>query len=59
MSQAAKPAQSFVAAAKDFFGPRFPGQTALDFMKEVKALSEDDKAEIKDGLTKLGYNITT
>lgn len=56
---ATKPAQSFVAAAKDFFGPRFPGQTALDFMKEVKALSEDDKAEIKDGLTKLGYNITT
>ena len=57
MSQATKPAQSFVAAAKDFFGPRFPGQTALDFMKEVKALTEADKAEIKAGLEANGYQI--
>ena len=54
MSQA-KP-MSFTAACKDFFGVK-PGQTALDFMKEVKALTEADKAEIKAGLEANGYQI--
>ncbi len=36
---------SFTAACKDFFGVK-PGQTAMDFMKEVKQLTDDDKAEI-------------
>lgn len=59
MSQAVntKP-MSFSAACKDYFGVK-PGQTALDFMKEVKALSADDKVEISAGLKALGYEITT
>jgi hypothetical protein len=47
---------TFMAACRDFFGLK-EGQTAMDFGKELKALTEKDRAEIKDGLTKLGYEI--
>lgn len=48
---------SFVAACKDFFGTK-DGQTPLQFMKEVKELTPDDRVEITEGLTKSGYEIT-
>ncbi len=47
---------TFMAACKDFFGLK-SGQTALDFGKEIKALTDSDKAEIKAGLEKHGYEI--
>lgn len=47
---------SFIQACREFFGQR-PDQSAMDFMKEIKALSETDRAEIKAGLIALGYNI--
>lgn len=47
---------TFMAACKDYFGLKH-GQTALDFGREIKALSEADKAEIKAGLEQNGYQI--
>jgi hypothetical protein len=47
---------TFMAACRDFFGVR-EGQTAMDFGKELKELPPQDRAEIKEGLTKLGYEI--
>lgn len=47
---------TFMAACRDYFG-MLPGQTSLDFGKEIKALTTDDRAEIKAGLEKLGYEI--
>lgn len=47
---------TFMAACKDFFGLKH-GQTALDFGKEIKALTDADKAEIKAGLEQSGYEI--
>jgi hypothetical protein len=47
---------TLLAACRDFFG-LFPGQQGMGFMKEYKALSEQDKAEIKAGLEKQGYEI--
>lgn len=47
---------TFMAACKDYFGLR-PGQTALDFGKEIKLLTDADKAEIRAGLEKNGYEI--
>lgn len=47
---------TFMAACKDFFGLK-PGQTALEFGKEIKALTDLDKAEIRAGLEKNGYKI--
>lgn len=47
---------TFMGACKDFFGLK-PGQTALQFGQEIKALTDADKAEIKDGLEKNGYEI--
>ena len=47
---------SFMAACRDFFGLH-QGQTALEFGKELKQLTESDRAEIKRGLQKLGYEI--
>lgn len=47
---------TFMAACRDFFGLK-EGQTAMDFGKELKALTEKDRDEIKVGLAKLGYEI--
>ena len=47
---------TFMAACRDFFGLK-EGQTAMEFGKELKELSEKDRAEIKEGLSKLGYEI--
>jgi hypothetical protein len=47
---------TFMAACRDFFGVR-EGQTAMDFGKELKQLTEADRAEIKAGLQQNGYEI--
>lgn len=46
-----------MAASRDFFGLRADQKSALDFGKEWKALSEQDRAEIVDGLKSVGYTI--
>lgn len=48
---------SLVAATKDYFGMR-PGQTAMDFLKEWKQLTDEDKAFLKAHLNRAGYEIT-
>lgn len=49
---------SFMAACKNYFG-LLPGQTNLDFGKEVKQLSQADRDELKPLLEKeLGVEIT-
>lgn len=47
---------TFMSACKDFFGLH-PNQTGLQFGQEIKALTAEDRAEIKAGLEKMGYEI--
>jgi len=48
---------TFLAACKDFFGLK-PGQTAVQFLQEVKGLTDTDREELKPGLEKaLGVTI--
>jgi hypothetical protein len=47
---------TFMAACRDYFGLA-AGQTAMDFGKELKQLTEADRTEIKAGLEKEGYEI--
>jgi len=47
---------TFMSACRDFFGLK-EGQTSMDFAKEVKALTEADRAEITAGLNGQGYKI--
>jgi len=47
---------SFLAACIEFFG-LFEGQSKLDFGKEIKKLTNEDRKEIADDLTKNGYSI--
>ncbi len=47
---------TFMAACRDFFGLK-PGQTSLEFGKEIKELTPEDRKEISAGLTNLGYEI--
>lgn len=47
---------TFMAACRDFFGLK-DGQSAMDFGKELKQLTEADRAEIKAGLVGFGYEI--
>ncbi len=47
---------TFMSACRDFFG-LLPGQTALQFGAEIKALTPEDRAEIQAGLEQLGYKI--
>ena len=47
---------SFVAAMKDYFGLR-DGQTPMDFLKEIKALTDDDKAWFRANLPSVGYEV--
>lgn len=47
---------SLVAAMKDYFG-LLPGKSAMDFLKEWKALSDEDKAWFKANLPSVGYEI--
>ena len=47
---------SFMSACKTFFG-LMPGQGAMDFGRELLALTNPDRAEIAAGLAANGYNI--
>lgn len=47
---------SFLAACREYFGMK-PQQAPVDFLKELKALSEADRAEIKKDLEANGYVI--
>ena len=47
---------SFLQACREFFGYK-PDQKAIDFAKEVKFLTNDDRREIADGLKKNGFDI--
>jgi hypothetical protein len=47
---------TFMSACRDYFGLK-PDQSPVQFGKEIKELTEADRAEIKAGLEKLGYEI--
>ena len=47
---------TFVAAMKDYFG-YLPNTAAADFLKELKALTPEDKAEFRHLLSTVGYEI--
>lgn len=47
---------TFMAACKEFFGLK-PGQTSLDFGREIKELTTEDRHEIAKGLEAHGYKI--
>jgi hypothetical protein len=47
---------SLSVAMKDFFGLQ-PGQKVMDFAQELKALTPEDKAEIRAEFEKLGIKI--
>lgn len=49
---------TFMSACRDFFGLK-DGQTAMDFGKEIKALTDADRAEISAGLASHGYKIVS
>lgn len=48
--------QTFAVACKQFFGIR-PGTTTGDFMQELKALTPEDKADLKVEFAKIGIEI--
>jgi hypothetical protein len=47
---------TFMAACRTFFG-LLPGQSSMDFGREVKALTPEDRAEITEGLKAEGFEI--
>jgi selenocysteine lyase/cysteine desulfurase len=47
---------TFMQACRDYFG-LLPGQAAMDFMKEMKALTDQDRQEIANMLNGQGYEI--
>ena len=49
---------SLIIACKDYFGLR-PNQTAMDFMREFKELTDKDKSFFRDHLPSVGYEITS
>lgn len=48
---------SFTKATKEYFGYK-PGQNLTDFMKEVKALTPEDRKYFVVEFRKVGYEIT-
>lgn len=55
-TQAALPAMKFGPAVQHFFGRR-PGDGLREFGEELKALTAEDRQELKEGLEKMGYTI--
>lgn len=47
---------TFMKACIDYFGAK-EGQTAMQFAQELKALTEQDRADIRAGLEQNGYEI--
>lgn len=52
-----KASWSFTGAMLDFFGKK-PGDTAMGFQAELKALDPTDRAYFRAELTKVGYEVT-
>lgn len=48
---------SFVAAVREYFGFK-PGQTPMEFMQEIKALTPDDRVYLANEFRKVGYDIS-
>lgn len=48
---------AFIAAMKDYFGYH-PNQTPMDFLKEVRALDDAEKAYFIQALKSVGYEVT-
>lgn len=48
---------TFTAALVDFFGKQ-PGQSVGEFMQEIKALTQEDRAYFKREFVKVGIEIT-
>ena len=49
---------TFMQACKDFFGLK-PGQTLSDFAREMRELTDADKAEISALFPSVGYGIVS
>lgn len=49
---------TFISAMKDYFGMK-AGQTAMDFMQEIKALTSEDRDWFKANLPSVGYEIVS
>ncbi len=49
---------SFVLACKDYFGFK-EGQTMMEFAAELKALTDQDKADLSRYFETVGYKIRT
>lgn len=47
----------YAAAMKHYFGLH-PGQTLGQFMVELRALSDEEKAWFRDNLSQVGYLVT-
>lgn len=47
---------TFISAMKDYFGMK-SGQTSMEFMGEIKALTAADRDWFKANLPKVGYEI--
>lgn len=47
---------TFIAAMKDYFGMK-SGQAPMDFLKEVKALTDEDRVYFRNLLPSVGYQI--
>jgi hypothetical protein len=47
---------TFIQAMKDYFG-LLPDQTPVGFMKEIKALSPDERSWFRSTLPSVGYQI--
>ena len=49
---------TFAAACMEYFGKK-PGQSSLDFMKEIKELTSDDRAYFIKLFPSVGIEIVT
>ena len=49
---------TFIAAMKDYFGTK-AGQTSVEFMKEIKELTNEDREWFRANLPKVGYEIVS
>jgi hypothetical protein len=47
---------SFIQAMKDYFGLQ-EGKSNVDFLREIKALTIEDKKWFRENLPKVGYKI--
>jgi hypothetical protein len=47
--------KSFASNAMAFFGKKEPTQTLAEFQAELKALTQEDKDELRVGMEMLGY----